>query len=648
MDELILLLHMLTALLALPRKAYCASSRPERSTDPHEVWSSITPSWELEFHACYNVFLCARLQLPLDWTTTSQPRMAHDDVTIAVIKLPARVAPTNPAYGGPIVVNPGGPGGSGVRYVQLMGQEIQSTVDMSIDPETSTFVGDHVQRRSFDIVSFDPRGVMFSVPNALCFSSPTARQTWTSQKATLGLPNRDQCRLGDLWARSAALGLACQSRGNDSAFNIREYMSTSSVARDLLEIVEQLDFTGAAAKPGRPRELWSTPDSQTHMGLSQQQIHSRRPKLQYWGVSYGTFLGMTFASLYPDRVGKLVLDGVVNATDYVEQGWISNLKDSEKVLDAFYSRCFSAGPSRCALYAGEGAQAIRETVEDFINRCQMMPLWFLDPESRNPAVVTAGEIRWILFRALYSATYSFQRAAQIISDLKQHKFDSLLAFRRLREHDVCDLCRSSRSSSKDAHFHGLQYDGEFSEVGTAILCGDGAVQSNGTDLTDFVSYMTTLENLSPAIGGIWSRIRLSCMHWSPRPKWRYTGPFGWGSPRPGVAFPPTLWVSNSLDPVTPIDGAREMSQNFDGSVLLEQDSVGHGSFTAPSKCTRDAIGIYFQRGSLPAAGTVCPADRGPFEESGLADTGKRAVGNKEEELLNALEFYHTQGTGLFL
>jgi hypothetical protein len=54
-------------------------------------------------------------------------------------------------------------------------------------------------------------------------------------------------------------------------------------------------------------------------------------KLQYWGFSYGTILGATFAALQPHRVGRVILDGVVDAEDYYSQEFKSNFNDTEAV-----------------------------------------------------------------------------------------------------------------------------------------------------------------------------------------------------------------------------------------------------------------------------------------------------------------------------
>lgn len=73
-------------------------------------WSDITPSPTLKYHECYEDLQCARLELPLDY----QDPKAAARVAIAIIRRPAKVPVTDVRYGGAIITNPGGPGGSGV------------------------------------------------------------------------------------------------------------------------------------------------------------------------------------------------------------------------------------------------------------------------------------------------------------------------------------------------------------------------------------------------------------------------------------------------------------------------------------------------------------------------------------------------------
>jgi pimeloyl-ACP methyl ester carboxylesterase len=81
-------------------------------------------------------------------------------------------------------------------------------------------------------------------------------------------------------------------------------------------------------------------------------------KLIYWGFSYGTVIGATFALRYPDQVERMVLDGVVDAQDYYNGGWRTSLLDADAVLDKFCEYCERAGSSRCALYDEHGVAPI--------------------------------------------------------------------------------------------------------------------------------------------------------------------------------------------------------------------------------------------------------------------------------------------------
>lgn len=91
-------------------------------------------------------------------------------------------------------------------------------------------------------------------------------------------------------------------------------------------------------------------------------------KLQYWGLSYGSHLGTTFAAMFPDRIKRMIVDGVVDAEDYTKGLENHDLDDAEKALDQFYSACARAGhpqkrqPDSCAL-ANETDSSTSEGVE---------------------------------------------------------------------------------------------------------------------------------------------------------------------------------------------------------------------------------------------------------------------------------------------
>jgi alpha/beta hydrolase fold len=214
-------------------------------------WVDITPSRTIEWHPCYDrEYDCARLNVPMDWLDPEEEEDRR--VVLAIIRL--RAANNTTDYRGPVFFNPGGPGGSGIFALRDHGKDLQ------------TIVGDN-----HDIVSFDPRGIGASVPRIECWRSAQDRVFWDLQD--VGVVDAHPGVVYDAYARAAAFSRLCEENLEESG--ILEHSSTTSHARDMLEILEQ-------------------------MGES---------KLKYWGFSYGTVLGGTFAALYPDKVERMVNDG---------------------------------------------------------------------------------------------------------------------------------------------------------------------------------------------------------------------------------------------------------------------------------------------------------------------------------------------------
>ncbi|KAI7174050.1 hypothetical protein KC352_g24504 [Hortaea werneckii] len=108
-------------------------------SDSHFSWEKLSSHPQLRYVDCYDGFQCARLEVPMDWWNGT----TNATVGLAVIRLPAEVPVADPRYGGAVLINPGGPGGSGVSLAMSSGSRIQETIG-----------GEKV----FDIISFDPRG----------------------------------------------------------------------------------------------------------------------------------------------------------------------------------------------------------------------------------------------------------------------------------------------------------------------------------------------------------------------------------------------------------------------------------------------------------------------------------------------------------
>jgi pimeloyl-ACP methyl ester carboxylesterase len=284
--------------------AFLSSLNPYAERDVSSFdWNSITPSSKLIYHDCYGRLECARLEVPLDWSNLSNP----NKVAIAVAKLPAQVDASDPNFGGTIVLNPGGPGGSGISLVHDSGAWLQQIVD---------------EEMHYELLSFDPRGVHHTTPTVACFGDSLSRQVFKVKNSAFGTLD-SPAALNSKWATMDGFGALCAGEevaGISDGSNIRSYVSTPLVARDMIAIIDKVDEhrLGNSPPPGTPSDSEEIGTD----GRNQHIIHGNgvdghpMPLINYWGFSYGTYLGNTLVSLFPERIGRAILDGVVDAIDY--------------------------------------------------------------------------------------------------------------------------------------------------------------------------------------------------------------------------------------------------------------------------------------------------------------------------------------------
>jgi pimeloyl-ACP methyl ester carboxylesterase len=285
----------------------------------------------------------------------------------------------DPRYGGPILLNPGGPGGSGASFAVIIGETIQQVVDFPSGPSESDTEG-----RYFDIIGFDPRGVGDTEPSATCLTNPAATWSWRMRESEEGILSSSDAALGRLWSMTHAFGSSCKlAMDAEDGPNIKQFMTTAFVARDMLEIVERhAEYNAhqaaqATHNAGRRARTSSTALARYTPGEA---------KLQYWGFSYGTVLGSTFASMFPDRVGRAVLDGVVNEWDY-HHSYNGSLIDTEKAMESFYSYCLNSGMEDCPLRGNATTTAeIRNHSERILDGLYHNP--FVLSSAEGPEVIT--------------------------------------------------------------------------------------------------------------------------------------------------------------------------------------------------------------------------------------------------------------------
>lgn len=590
---------------------------PSSSGRQHEAfrWSDIYPSKSLEYTPCSGSFQCARLSVPLNWNTSLEEQESGPRAAVAVIRLPAKVPVTDPRYGGPILLNPGGPGESGVYEALLVGRAIQNLLDSPLPPEV---IGpENRDAKYFDIVGFDPRGVNNTTPSLRCFPDAFNQQLWSLRYLDYGLLWTSDSIIGYELSQAFALGASCSREDADGG--ILRYVNTAQVAEDMVAIIEGHGEWRAseAMRLTASGNLDGVTDSQSTREsiLERTQYRPGQEKLQYWGNSYGTLLGSTFAALHPDKIGRVVLDGVVDPADHYSGGWLTQLQDADKIITKFSEYCFEAGPEECPLYTGYSPADIEGRFTSIMLSLKKSPIPIaVLPSSEGkagPEMITYGDVHLHMLGSMYftfasTETFWKQLVAFESRNLSSPEVMNIVTQKQGRSPAECTA--PGDSSLPD---YCIPYESMLGP-NQAISCMDIGGSANKVNVTheSFSTYLEVLQAQSRWISPNWARNKLVCQGFAVPTAWRPALTFErqeWAN-----TSHPLLIIGNSHDPVTPLRNARRVSTLFPGSVVLHQDSEGHCSQSNPSLCKARAARAYFQTGALPEKGTVCQPEMKPF------------------------------------
>jgi len=318
----------------------------------------------------------------------------------------------------PLLLNPGGPGGSGAMLAEVRAQSLQQ------------FLG-----TQHDIIGFDPRGVGASTPKADCFVSTEDpdgvygrnvalmnRLLWVTSGHDVGLINSSNVALAKQNARVQAVAKLCrridESKGDDSIFR---HMSTPNSARDMLSIIHAWDEWRSSGEENR--EAAKAAQLNNH---EEERSISLRGKLVYWGFSYGTLLGATFATMFPDKVGRMVLDGVVHADYYVSPMWERSVVDADAIWDKFFIYCADKGFA-CDFYrAGDGPEYVRRRFSNLLASLEEHPSILFPPGTNMPSLITASDVKkTVFFAGLYAPTIGFPVIAKLLDHILTDRMGEL-------------------------------------------------------------------------------------------------------------------------------------------------------------------------------------------------------------------------------
>jgi len=422
---------------------------------------------------------------------------------------------------GSLFVNPGGPGDSGVAAVTEQGGAL-----------------DAITGGRFDIVGWDPRGSGGSTPVS-CFASSAEREAFW-QGMPVPTTRQDEQRY---LAKSVALAQRCGARNGD----LLAHISTADTARDL-------DYLRGLVGDSR---------------------------LNFYAESTGSFLGETYANMFPHRVRAMALDGVEDPVSYTADlatVLASILSSTDQVFHEFLALCERVGPASCAL-AGHGP--VEKRVETMLRRLRHHPI--PAPSAEPPGELTYGEALTLLKLALLPNPVIWRDAAGMIDAMVQG--------------DASAAETIVRGSAAEPFHRAF-------EQNTALLCADSPARQNAGQWPQVVH---RLEGVSRTGGPVMGWLEAACAAWPTRSADRYTGPWN------AATANPILLIGTRFDPTTPLANAKLVERRLGNAVLLTHDGYGHVSRADPSTCVMQALGRYLTGLTTPARGTICPSDRGPFD-----------------------------------
>ncbi|MFB7470888.1 alpha/beta hydrolase [Kitasatospora sp. NPDC056184] len=441
---------------------------------------------------------CTTLKVPLDYAAPGA-----DTIDVAVVRKPA----TKPDQRvGAVVVNPGGPGGTGVGFVQRNPDYFQQGV-----------------RERFDTVGFDPRGVGGTSP-VNCLDDRT-RDTWAAAD-DLG-PEHGK-----------VLADACQAKYG----KLLPFIGTRNSVRDM-------DVLRAA--------------------LGEQ-------RLTYFGLSYGTYIGSVYAEEFPDRVGRLVLDGAVDPSLPLAQHNIEQYAGFERSLNAFAADC--AKKAQCPL--GKDPDRAAGKLADFLDGLKQKPL-----TTSTGRVVTATTAWTGVIEGLYGDESAWGQLRTVLTQaMVNGKGDHLLGY-----------ADSYNRRDKDGRYS------VSADAYTAIHCADGA-----TDVPAGEALQAAYADLA-AKAPLISRHEPSAAVFDPDCRsWPFRSPEK-AHAITSKAQAPIVVVGSTGDAATPYANAEKLAAQLGNAVLLTREGEGHTGY-GWSTCIRAAVDTFLLEGTAPAAGTRCKSE----------------------------------------
>lgn len=476
-------------------------------TAPPEVIGEVPAELE-EFYSqgvnwqeCENGFACATVKVPLDY---SDP--GRKSIDIAAIRLDA----AGEAQGS-LLVNPGGPGGSGYNLVR----------------DSADFIFSDRLLESYDVVGFDPRGVNRSS----AVECLTDEEREEARNETLPTDLTDAEALEILEADAVEYAALCAERTGE----LLGYVDTFSAARDM-DILRAL------------------------IGDEQ---------LNFLGFSYGTQLGAAYAHLFPEKVGRFVLDGAVDPALSATEITFGQAAAFDEALRSYIADCQRKADCPIPGDVEEGVAVIDELFESV---------------EESPMTATDGRLVTI-------ATF-FQGFVLPLYDSGSWAALSM-AIDQALQGDATEILRFADLSAE------REPDGDYvtnsSAAFTAVNCLDYPMSA---DPEVMAAEAEALEAASPVFGEYLSYGAVTCDEWPYKP-------VAEPSPASAPGAAPIVVIGTTGDPATPYEWSLALAEQLESAVHVTWEGQGHTAYSRAGECIENIVDGYLVDGTVPDDGVRC-------------------------------------------
>jgi len=274
----------------------------------------------------------------------------------------------------------------------------------------------------------------------------------------------------------------------------------------------------------------------------------------------------------------MVLNGVVDGDDYYAGGSRTSQMDANEAASTFFTYCFEAGPDRCAFYGNaSGPDKIEQRFSELLTELREHPIVVSDPElTQRPTLIGWKDLRSLFMSVLYDALGGFPDFAATLVELEQH--------------DATSFFKSTRSAGVERPLNDTIrfYDGGQTYI--QIMCADTNGRFNVSTFEQYVALDNYLRQQSFYGGDGNAIIYAICRGLDIKPPrsqvlngkaarnslaiYTQTELYYLGTVSANQTSSPILFMSSTLDPVTPLRSAKTVSSRFGGSALLTVERTG--------------------------------------------------------------------------